>query len=228
MIQRILESAEWTSANPTHINRLIQVNQVDNPDFEADIQKLVEPDSPTKDIISKEKTKENQEKIENVSNKITEFEKGNVGKIQKFSSEHFGNITSIANNPIGFIFGKIGSKFVRGGVIIGFILLVEQIVNFAIDEMMKPGRWLDRRLKVMIDEQVLIFTRRQELAELRQGFRTVFVTASPFIRGQQGVVGSNLFLHNGGITKDFQEPKYKSNVSIKTSNTGIGVGSQRR
>ena len=45
MIQRILESAEFTSANPTHVNTLIQVNAVDNPDFETQIKKLVEQET---------------------------------------------------------------------------------------------------------------------------------------------------------------------------------------
>jgi len=49
MIQKILESAEWTSANPTHINTLIQVNAVENPDFEDEIKKiLTEPDQTDK------------------------------------------------------------------------------------------------------------------------------------------------------------------------------------
>ena len=41
MIARVLESAEWTSADPTHINTLIQINAEDNPDFETEIKQLV-------------------------------------------------------------------------------------------------------------------------------------------------------------------------------------------
>ena len=40
MIQRMLESSEWTSANPTHVNTFIQANSIDNPDFEREIKNL--------------------------------------------------------------------------------------------------------------------------------------------------------------------------------------------
>ena len=41
MIGRSLESAEFTSANPTHINTLIQINEIDNPDIESEVRKIV-------------------------------------------------------------------------------------------------------------------------------------------------------------------------------------------
>jgi hypothetical protein len=41
MFQRSLESAEFTSASPGHINNLIQVNAIESPDFEAEIKKEV-------------------------------------------------------------------------------------------------------------------------------------------------------------------------------------------
>ena len=68
------------------------------------------------------------------------LKKGNVGKFQKFTQEQFSNISGVANNPIGFLFGKIGTKLARGGVILGLVLLVEQIIHFSIAEMMKPRK----------------------------------------------------------------------------------------
>ena len=38
MIQTALESADFTSANPTHINHLIQINAIDNPDLEDELK----------------------------------------------------------------------------------------------------------------------------------------------------------------------------------------------
>ena len=111
-------------------------------------------------------------------------------------------------------------------MILGLVLLVEQIIHFSIAEMMKPGRILDRRLKVIIDDQIILFTRRNELAELRQGFRTVYVTASPFIRGNPGIIGSNLYIHNGGITKNFQQPHTINNISTATTNTNMPGGTR--
>ena len=48
MFKRSLESSEFTSASPGHINTLIAINDVDEPDFEAEIESLI---------------KENQEKL---------------------------------------------------------------------------------------------------------------------------------------------------------------------
>lgn len=232
MILKLVESAEWTSANPTHINTFIQANSIDNPDFEAEVERLIKEGGgkggKSEKIRADEKAKDNTKKIDTIKTKQENLLKGNIGKFQKFTQEQVGNISGIATNPIGFIFGRIGTKLVRGGVILGLILLVEQIINFALTEAMKPGRWLDRRLKISIDEQVLLFTRRKELADLRQGFKTVFVTASPFIRGQQGVIGSNLLFDHGGIPRSFQnKPQVIDSRGIKTGNTNIPGGSRR-
>jgi len=233
MIQRMLESSEWTSAggNNPEINRFIQANAVDNPDFEHEIEKLVKDGGPaTKSdrIKSDEKSKENDKLITGIKDKQDQLLKGNVGKLKKFTSEQFGNVQGISRNPIGFIFGKIGTKLVRGGVVLGLILLVEQIVHFAIAEMMKPGRPLDRRLKIIAEEQVVLFTRRSELKELRQGFKTVFVTASPFIRGGEGAVSSNLQFAHGDISMTLNnKPHQISDRGRKTGNTNTPGGSRR-
>ena len=226
MIQRMLESSEWTSANPTHINTFIQANSIDNPDFEREIKNLTSQGNDNTKVLTDEKSKENKKVIEKLDIDLDSLKKGNVGKFQKFTQEQFSNISGVANNPIGFLFGKIGTKLARGGVILGLVLLVEQIIHFSIAEMMKPGRILDRRLKVIIDDQIILFTRRNELAELRQGFRTVYVTASPFIRGNPGIIGSNLYIHNGGITKNFQQPHTINNISTATTNTNMPGGTR--
>ena len=232
MIQKILESSEWTSANPTHINTFIQANAIDSPDFEKEIESLIKSGGgkggKAEKVKGDEGAKNDKKKLDNIKVKQDQLLKGNIGKFQKFTSEQFGNISGVASNPLGFIFGKIGTKLVRGGVILGLILLVEQIVGFVISESMKPGRWLDRRLKIAIDEQVLLFTRRKELAELRQGFKTVFVTASPFIRGQAGVIGSNLLFDHGGIPKTFNnKPQVIDTVGNRTSNTNKPGGTRK-
>ena len=43
----MLESSEWTSANPTHTNTFIQANAVDNPDFEIEIKELMKEQKET-------------------------------------------------------------------------------------------------------------------------------------------------------------------------------------
>jgi hypothetical protein len=228
MLESMLRSSEWTSANPTHTNTFIQANALENPDFEGEIEKLLDKNdgnsSLSKKVKNDEKAKTQDKKLTGIAEKIEAFNKGPVGKIQKFSTEQFGNIKGVASNPVGFIFGKLGTKLVRGGVILGLILLIEQIIQFVIDEGMKPNRWLDRRLRVSVEDQVLSFTRRQELADLRQGFRSVFITASPFMRGSVGNIGSSLAPAPGSeISRTFQDtPVIKSNVGGYTSKNRPG------
>ena len=233
MIDKFVASSEWTSANPTHINTFIQANAIDSPDFEAEINRLIKEGggkgSKGDKTRGDEKTKLNDKKLDSIKVQQDQLLGGNVGKIQKFSTQQFGTIKSISTNPIGFILGKIGTKLVRGGVILGLVLLVEQIMQFALAEMMKPGRILDRRLKIMIEDQQLAFTRRSELANLRQGFRTVFVTASPFIRGQKGTIGTNLmFQHNTGSTPyATNQPQVITQSGKATGNTNKPGGTRR-
>lgn len=227
LVESILRNSEFTSASPGHINTFIQTNTTENPNFEEEIVKLLEKNggvgTQAKKVELEEKSKESEKKLSFLEQELDSFSKGNVGKIQRFTSEQFGNIQQLSSNPLGFVLGKLGTKLVRGGVIIGLIMLIEQVVHFAISESMKPGRWLDRRLKVIIEDQVLSFTRRNELAELRQGFRTVFVTASPFIRGQAGIVGSNLmFQHNTGSKPYETKPQVIDTNSITGNTKWIG------
>jgi hypothetical protein len=223
MIESVLRTSEFTSASPGHINTFIQTNTIENPNFEEEIAKLVDKNggggTQAKKTELQEKSKESEKKLSLLEQELDSFSKGNVGKIQRFTSEQFGNIQQLSSNPLGFVLGKLGTKLARGGVIIGLIMLIEQIVHFVISESMKPGRWLDRRLKVTIEDQVLSFTRRNELAELRQGFRTVFVTASPFIRGQAGVVGSNLMFQHGTGSKPYETKPHVIDTHSTTGNT---------
>jgi hypothetical protein len=232
MIDKFVASSEWTSANPTHINTFIQANAIDSPDFEAEINRLIKEGggkgSKGDKTRGEEKAKVDSKKLDTIKVQQDQLLSGNIGKLQKFTTQQFGTIRSISTNPIGFIFGKIGTKLVRGGVILGLVLLVEQIMQFALAEMMKPGRILDRRLKILIEEQQLTFTRRSELANLRQGFRTVFVTASPFIRGQKGTIGTNLmFQHNTGSKPYESKPQVITTEGRQTSNTNRPGGSRR-
>lgn len=188
MIQKILESAEWTSANPTHINTLIQVNAVDNPDLEADVKALIEEGgdkkssfkAPDEDVIKKDK------QIKSVSDKIKVFDKGNVGEINRFTSEQFGNVRSLASNPSAFIFTTFLRKFAKGAGVVALALLIFEAVKFVINELMKPGRFLDRRFRRNIENEILAFRSREEKQKLNQGLSSVIVTTIGGLRGGQG------------------------------------------
>ena len=126
MIQTVLESAEWTSANPTHINTLIQINAIDNPDFEEEF----------KETINESDTGE----------KVKALDKGNLGDIKSMSSEQFGNIRSLASNPFSFLTRVLLKKLRTGAGILFIVAIATEVAKFLILEMFKPGRAFDMRL----------------------------------------------------------------------------------
>ena len=40
------------------------------------------------------------------------------------------------------------------------------------------------------------------------------------------IIGSNLYIHNGGITKNFQQPHTINNISTATTNTNMPGGTR--
>ncbi len=186
MISKVLESAEWTSANPTHINRLIQINSIEEPDFETEIKTLIKEE--TKNVIEKpdDKTVKQEKQLEGVTEKLDIFDKGNVGDIQRFTSEQFGNVKSFANNPTQFMFQTFMKKFARGAGIIALGLMIFEAVKWVIGELMKPGRWLDRRFRRNIENEILAFRSREEKQKLQQGIGNIIVTTMPRLRGGEG------------------------------------------
>lgn len=197
MIQRILESAEWTSASPGHINTLIGINATETPDFELDIKKLIKEETKNQFKTNDDTEKIKKEKdVDNTIDQVKRLKSGNVGDIEKFTSEQFSNVKSIAQNPFGFFMSTVFKKFAKGAGIAGIALLFIEIVKFIIDQLMQPGRALDTRFKKLIDKQILIFTDRKEQAELRQGFKEVRITTIQGLRGGAGQVGGNFFTPN--------------------------------
>lgn len=220
MIQRILESAEFTSANPTHVNTLIQVNAVDNPDFETQIKKLVEQETKNlKNSTTDTDVLKKEQEVEGVVKDVKSFKTGNIGDLQQLTSEQFGNVRSLATNPFGFIMGAFFKKLSRGVGAVGFALLLTEIIKFIIEQLMQPGRALDRRFKKLIDKQILVFTERKEQAELRQGFKEVRITTIGGLRGGFGQVGGN-FYNPDRISKNYLDSrKLDSSIAAQDSRT---------
>ena len=158
--------------------------EVKGKDVESEIDKSPE-------VIKKEKDQKNTNET------VGAFKAGNVGDIQKFSTQQFGNVKQLATNPFQFIFATTLKKFGKigkAGLFIGLGLIVFEIIKFAFDELMQPGRLWDRRFKRLIQNEVLIFTNKKEKEELRRGFKEVRVTTRQGLRGGEGKVSGNLFV----------------------------------
>jgi hypothetical protein len=188
MISKVLESAEWTSANPTHVNRLIQINAIENPDFESEIKEIIKEE--TKNVIDKpddEKIKQKKQ-LEGVTKELDILDKGHVGEVHRFTSEQFGNVKALASDPTQFLMQTFLKKFAKGAGVIALALLIFEAVKWVISELLKPGRWLDIRFRRDIEKEILAFRSREEKQRLQQGFGNVIVTTMPRLRGGEGQV----------------------------------------
>ena len=162
-----------------------------------------------------------QKEIKDTKDIVESFEAGNVGDIQQFTSQQFGNVKQMATNPVQFIFGtvikKMG-KFARFGAFAFFALLIEQAVQFTLNQLMEPGRPLDRRFKLLADKQILLFTERKEQQELRQGFKTLIVSTIPGLRGLGigGQISGNLYAGLDKIPLSGIDPRLITPQKVKT------------
>lgn len=221
MIQKVLESAEWTSASPVHINRLIQVNAIESPDFEQDIKDLLKEQS--EKIISKP----NEEKlkmtktVETLNHKVKGFEDGFVGEVHNFTSEQFGNVKALASNPSGFILQSFMKKFAKGAGVIALALIIFEAVQWIISELMKPGRMLDIRFRRNIEREILAFRSREEKQKLNQGMRSVVMTSIGGLRGGSGQTFSSYRTVAGGTSlfaKNYIDPQLITDGSNFSTN----------
>jgi len=175
MISTVLESAEWTSANPTHINTLIQINAIDNPDLEEEFGETI--------------------KDSEMGQKIESIDKGNLGDIKSMSTEQFGNIRNLATNPFGFLTRTILKKLKTGAGILFIVAIAVEVAKFLLLELFKPGRIFDIRFREEISKQIIQFLERKEQQELKQGFKSIITTTIGGLRGDslRNQIGGNFF-----------------------------------
>ena len=218
MILTALESMEITSANPTHINKLIQVNNMDVANLDAILEEEIkrvtttQKDNNTQKISSRSNNEEfdlkNNTDFIKTTKKIKSIDSGNIKEIQEMTSKQFGNIRSMSLNPASFLIRALGTKIGKAGAkagLAGFIALIgAEIANFVIDELYKPGRLKDPRFREAIDQQILKFMERREQQQLKQGFKQVITTTLGGLRGASlaGQIGGN-FYYPERITNDF-------------------------
>lgn len=141
------------------------------------------------------KMKKKDKKQTEVNDQVEEFKLGNVGALADMSKKQFGNVKSLATNPSQFIMFSFMKKFAKAGIAIGIGLLILEIVNYALDQSMEAGRWLDRRFKRIAQNEVMLFFTRKEQEEARRGFSEMRVTSIQGLRGGMGQVNGNLFMH---------------------------------
>lgn len=217
MIEKALKSSVIISPRFSDY-RIQEILVNEAPDIEAEIEKILKKQEPTKDSKQKDPTELKKEnKIDEAVTDVEKFKAGNVGDLEKFTAEQFGNVRGLATNPFQFVIGTVFRKLAKGVGAVGFALLFMEIVKFIIEQLMQPGRLLDRRFKKLIDKQILIFTERREQAELRQGFKEVRVTTIHGLRGGMGQISGNLFNPEGIQMNFLDSRKLESSIAAQNS-----------
>ncbi len=205
MIEIALTGAKITSASPGHVNTVFLLEEMDHPELENEIRSIVieeielaeveavkAPDSLTGggavDPGLKKEINSLQETLDNL--KESPF-----GTLQSLTREQVSNLQSFSKDPFQFILGRFFKKLGKGAGILLLATIIFAAVQFILGELMKPGRFLDRRFKRVARNEILLFNSLEEQAQLRQGFRTVTITTVPFLKGSQllGQISGNLY-----------------------------------
>lgn len=191
MIQKVLESAEWTSANPTHVNTLIQVNEIDNPDFEQEIKQLI-----SNKVIKEGKESELKEGTSMGTNKI-DFDKitgkdvgGMLGKVGIEPSK-VTSLLSLTSGKGGL--GMLGKFGALAGIASPFAIamMVKPVTESIIKELQRPGGFLDKRVKIDARNETLAELDRQTRQNTRIGDRQVIIQQFSGFRNYDGFASSN-------------------------------------
>ncbi len=228
MIDTVLNGAEFTSANPDHINTLIAINTTENPDFEVEIKKLIKENSGTKSGgfgDAEDQVKKDKQALKKVTGKVKLFEKGNMGEINNFTSSQMGNVRQIATDPTGFLIQTFMKKFAKGIGVIALAVIIMEAVKWIISELLKPGRMLDVRFKRDISKEIIAFRRREEQQKLKQGFSNLIITSSSRLRGGQGQMVNTLDLVKNN---NFPENIGMAPIQIVASGVSLSKGNGRR
>lgn len=230
MIDSVLLSADFTSASPGHINEVYEGSYTkEDPDFESDIIELIKQESKNQTNKSDSEVIKQKTEVKGLTERVKEFDKGNIGEIHRFTSDQFANVRSIATNPTGFMFQTFMKKFARGAGVVALALLIFEAVKWIIGELMKPGRMLDRRFKRDINNEILAFRSREEKQKIRQGINNVIITSIGGLRGGYNQVVSSRGLVATGtidrvINSNFGEPGTTQVATGQQIKTRIGKG----
>ncbi len=112
------------------------------------------------------------------------------------------------------ILGKYGGAAAKGGLYAVIALLVYETVQFALRQLMEPGRLLDRRFRRIARVETMNFYERTLQEEIRHGYQEIRVTTQHGLRGGASQVNGNLFEFSSGATGILQSSPYRSSQQV--------------
>ncbi len=168
-------------------------------------------------------------KIRENSLKLKRLNDSPVSIVRDMTSSAAINLQKFTMNPgafflagIGKVFKKLGGAATKGGIIGIIALVVYELTLFAISEMMKPGRLLDRRFKRIARLETMNFYERTLQEEIRHGYQEIRVTTMEGLRGGASQVNGNFFEFSSGATGIIQSSPYRSSQEIYKSQNVAG------
>lgn len=217
---------------PEETQREIEKLESDIAAIEKRLDKGVDPKDPE---VIKARLEAKKSRLE-----LKELKEGPLGVVNSFTTEQAGNLRKFVTNPSSFfvagltkLLGKYGGAAAKGGIYAIIALLVYETVLFALDQLMAPGRPLDRRFKRIARLETMNFYERTLQEEIRHGYQEIRVTTMTGLRGGESQVNGNLFEFSSGATGIIQSSPYRSSQSIYRSAMADGmptdrIGSPRR
>lgn len=193
-----------TSASPGHINNVFLIEESDHPDIEAEIRAIIveeinfaelEAIKAPDDLTGGDTPADLKKEVNSLSETLENLEKSPFGELASLTNSQASVLRSFSKDPFQFMLTNFFKRFAKGAGILLLATAIFAAVQLIIAELMKPGRFLDRRFKRIAKDEILLFNSREEVAELRQGFRTVTITTMPFLRGAElrGQISGNLY-----------------------------------
>jgi len=207
-IKRLIDTLQISSASPGHINEVLQI------DPSVDIDQALDE---SRDESAPKETKA----INDTVKKVKKWDDTNIGDINRFTSQQFGNVRELATDPTGFIIRTFIKKFAKGVGIIALALIIFEAVKWVISEMLKPGRFLDLRFRRDITKEIIAFRRREDQQKLKQGFSNIIITTTSGLRGGQNQIHNTLDDVRRGT---FPDQIGASNILFEAAGTSLSKG----
>ena len=190
-ITKMLESAEWTSASPVHVNTLLQINEIENPDFETEIRKLMKEEIDHKEQLDKDAPKELTDPKTIDFGKMEEKDIGGMlGKVG-IDPAQTANLLKMTGGQGGI--GMMGKFGALAGLSAPFAIsmMVQPITEAVINELQRPGGFMDKRVKIIAEEEAFAMLDRQTRQNTRIGDRRVIIQQFEGFRAGTGFASTD-------------------------------------
>jgi len=191
MIERALRGTHITSASPGFTNLVQDILDFEEPDLEEEIRIINETNQKTD--VSKQIKQTSNQSID-FSKEINKISKEDAGGIFKKVGINPGELTKFLSfsggQGITGLLTRFGGLAAIGLPIAG-ALSIKPITEAIIKELQRPGGFLDKRVKIIAEEQLLAGLDRQTRQNTRIGQRQIIIQQFQGFKNFEGFASTN-------------------------------------